>query len=179
MTIPFPKPEKKAKAKRKPLRRTPFRRKSKKEERPKREPMVARAPRSELTPKKRRAILERDDWTCQGCGLETVPFFELVLEARSLIPDDVFIGTARGARPALVLEGLVSHDLVSGAELENVRTAIVEDRPPAEVDHIVPLWNQGTNDPANLQTLCAHCHGEKVKVEAGQRSRLPTSRKAR
>jgi 5-methylcytosine-specific restriction protein A len=33
-----------------------------------------------------------------------------------------------------------------------------------EVDHVVPLWEGGTNDLANLQGLCGACH--KVKSEA-------------
>lgn len=180
----FPKPEKRPKAKRKPLKRgKPLKRagfssaRSRKGSKAKREPEVVAERR--LSKKEKDAILERDGWQCQRCDLETELFFDLVLEARSLIPDPVFVGTARASRPDLVLESLTSHDLFASPKFENVRTALVEGRPPAEVDHITPLWLQGTNDPENLETLCAHCHGEKTKVEAGQRARLPSSRKAR
>ena len=39
------------------------------------------------------------------------------------------------------------------------------------VDHIVPLWNGGTDDDSNKQTLCQPCHDKKTKFEARQRSR--------
>jgi len=38
-----------------------------------------------------------------------------------------------------------------------------------QVDHVVPLEKGGSNDPANLQTLCIECHKAKTKVEAKAR----------
>jgi 5-methylcytosine-specific restriction protein A len=38
----------------------------------------------------------------------------------------------------------------------------------AHVDHIVPLEDGGTDDDANLQTLCASCHGKKTRCEQGR-----------
>jgi 5-methylcytosine-specific restriction protein A len=35
------------------------------------------------------------------------------------------------------------------------------------LDHIVPLARGGTNDPANLQWLCAACHSVKTATEDG------------
>lgn len=35
----------------------------------------------------------------------------------------------------------------------------------AHVDHIVPLELGGTDDEANLQTLCSRCHGRKTRSE--------------
>lgn len=35
----------------------------------------------------------------------------------------------------------------------------------ANVDHIVPLADGGTDDDANLQTLCRSCHGKKTRAE--------------
>ena len=32
-----------------------------------------------------------------------------------------------------------------------------------EVDHIVPLWKQGTNEVSNLRALCRNCHGCKTQ----------------
>jgi 5-methylcytosine-specific restriction protein A len=34
-----------------------------------------------------------------------------------------------------------------------------------EIDHIIALANNGTNDPDNLQILCKPCHFEKSKTE--------------
>ena len=31
-----------------------------------------------------------------------------------------------------------------------------------EIDHIIPLYQGGTNDLNNLQALCRNCHGEKT-----------------
>ena len=39
--------------------------------------------------------------------------------------------------------------------------------PGAHVDHIVPLARGGTNDAANLQTLCASCHSRKTVLQDG------------
>jgi hypothetical protein len=38
-----------------------------------------------------------------------------------------------------------------------------------EVDHVVPLWEGGTNALANLQGLCHDCHGAKSAAEAAKR----------
>ena len=34
-----------------------------------------------------------------------------------------------------------------------------------QIDHIVPLWAEGQNDPANLQPLCPNCHAAKTSDE--------------
>jgi len=39
-------------------------------------------------------------------------------------------------------------------------------KPGKHVDHITPKRRGGTNDPGNLQTLCAACHG--AKTAAGE-----------
>lgn len=61
----------------------------------------------QLTAKQRKAILERDDYTCQRCG----------------------------------------HKGESGYRLDCV-----------QVHHIVRRADGGTNEPANLVTLCGTCH---------------------
>jgi 5-methylcytosine-specific restriction protein A len=33
------------------------------------------------------------------------------------------------------------------------------------VDHLVPLEDGGTDDDANLRTLCDRCHGRKTRAE--------------
>jgi len=34
-----------------------------------------------------------------------------------------------------------------------------------EIDHIVPLYKNGTNDVNNLQALCRNCHGKKTVMD--------------
>ena len=36
----------------------------------------------------------------------------------------------------------------------------------AELDHVEPLCEGGSDDPENLQILCACCHAAKSKAEA-------------
>jgi 5-methylcytosine-specific restriction endonuclease McrA len=43
-------------------------------------------------------------------------------------------------------------------------------RPGHEVDHIVPLWAGGTDEPSNKETLCRQHHQEKTAREAGERA---------
>lgn len=40
-----------------------------------------------------------------------------------------------------------------------------------EVDHRLPLCDGGTDDPENLQLLCAQCHARKTYDEAIRRTR--------
>ena len=42
----------------------------------------------------------------------------------------------------------------------------------AHVDHVVPLEDGGTDDDANLQTLCSACHGRKTRDEQHRRGFL-------
>jgi len=39
-------------------------------------------------------------------------------------------------------------------------------RPCRVVDHIVPVAEGGTWEPANLQTICDRCHRQKIQAEA-------------
>jgi 5-methylcytosine-specific restriction endonuclease McrA len=34
-----------------------------------------------------------------------------------------------------------------------------------EVDHIVPLWKNGSNQVSNLRALCRNCHGAKTQED--------------
>ena len=38
----------------------------------------------------------------------------------------------------------------------------------AELDHIIPLWAGGTNDPGNYQSLCIEHHAAKTLHEQGK-----------
>lgn len=44
-------------------------------------------------------------------------------------------------------------------------------RDAAQLDHITPLCEGGTNEKANLQVLCAYCHAIKSAFEARARSK--------
>ena len=44
-------------------------------------------------------------------------------------------------------------------------------------DHEVPLWEGGSNDLPNHQTLCPRCHRDKSAVEAARRGRERPKRK--
>lgn len=39
-----------------------------------------------------------------------------------------------------------------------------------EVDHIVPVWDGGTDEDENLQSLCKPCHRAKTAREAARRA---------
>lgn len=45
------------------------------------------------------------------------------------------------------------------------------DAPALDVDHIIALWNGGTNDRSNLEALCSTCHAQKTKAEAKMRAK--------
>jgi 5-methylcytosine-specific restriction protein A len=40
----------------------------------------------------------------------------------------------------------------------------------AVVDHRIPLWNGGSDEDDNKQTLCHPCHDEKTALEACERA---------
>lgn len=50
------------------------------------------------------------------------------------------------------------------ADLGRIRLA-------SQVDHYVPLWKGGTDDPANLRAINVDCHERKSAREAAERSR--------
>jgi 5-methylcytosine-specific restriction endonuclease McrA len=39
-----------------------------------------------------------------------------------------------------------------------------------EIDHIIPLFREGSNDSNNLQALCRNCHGVKSMKENEERT---------
>ena len=41
-------------------------------------------------------------------------------------------------------------------------------RPATDIDHILPRRRGGTDDPSNLQSLCASCHARKTNREQAQ-----------
>ncbi len=45
-------------------------------------------------------------------------------------------------------------------------------RQATEVDHITPVAKGGSDNPANLQSLCADCHQAKTIADAGGRPKV-------
>jgi hypothetical protein len=41
-----------------------------------------------------------------------------------------------------------------------------------EIDHTIPLWQDGADDPNNMTALCATCHGQKSQSESLLRATL-------
>jgi len=39
-----------------------------------------------------------------------------------------------------------------------------------DVDHVRPVWEGGTDDDGNLQSICSDCHKEKSAREAARRA---------
>jgi 5-methylcytosine-specific restriction enzyme A len=50
---------------------------------------------------------------------------------------------------------------------------VIQDGIEAHVDHILAKVHGGTDDLANLQTLCRQCHGRKTAAEVAARLRAP------
>lgn len=40
----------------------------------------------------------------------------------------------------------------------------------AKVDHRIPLWDSGSDEPENKQFMCDQCHDAKSEIEAGLRA---------
>lgn len=45
---------------------------------------------------------------------------------------------------------------------------------PFEVDHVIPLWMGGADEPSNMEALCLPCH--KVKTAADAKARAKAKR---
>ena len=43
-----------------------------------------------------------------------------------------------------------------------------------ELDHIIALANDGTNDDSNMQVLCDPCHEEKTNADLGYKPKVTT-----
>lgn len=67
-----------------------------------------------------------------------------------------------------------------GRTLQTLRARMFRDNPlcvlcasagktseAVELDHIVALVNDGTNDPENMQGLCRTCHADKTRRDLG------------
>ena len=59
-----------------------------------------------------------------------------------------------------------------GSRWKDFKCALCHHKIPVafNIDHIVPLWDGGTNDRSNLQGVCVTCHGAKTGAEARART---------
>lgn len=112
----------------------------------------------------REDVLERDDHTCQRCGLSKEMARRAYNQSRELVDERV--------------PGSTDLDLETEEEYARWRDArwrtrarFVPESPSAgmfHVDHIEPLSKGGHPfDEDNLQVLCKHCHAEKTAEENG------------
>jgi HNH endonuclease. len=116
----------------------------------------------------RSKVLERDDHTCQRCGLSEEMWWRAYHQVQELINDR--------ARPVKKADGV---DAWRERKRE-LREAYDVDSPKGglHIDHIEPLSEEGHPlDTANLQTLCKYCHYEKTHEDAEleQTERIPIS----
>jgi len=124
----------------------------------------------------RRRIIDRDDETCQRCGLD----YALVRRAREHIRERIETRVPdRLDGPSMLALGEGDAEIDADERLrwnQRVRTyrKVLKDRygDPyehdigLEVDHITRVADGGHPfDPANLQTLCSRCHEEKTASE--------------
>lgn len=101
----------------------------------------------------REQILERDDHTCQSCGLTAEMQTRAYWQIRELVDEQTD-----------------SND--EWIELWD-RYGDLDHR-VMEVDHIKPLAEGGHPfDESNLQTLCTYCHGEKTAEQNRSREVAP------
>lgn len=88
----------------------------------------------------RRRIRKRDRGRCAGCGVDT---YQVRRELRKIGRGRARAIRERGYKPGQSFW---------------------------ELDHIVPLIDEGSHDDQNLQTLCTPCHSKKTAVEARART---------
>jgi len=69
-----------------------------------------------------------------------------------------------GYWPAWLKEALVYRENGRCAKCSNNLTGVFDPTQKAEIDHIIPISNGGTNDPTNLQMLCGKCNKEKSNL---------------
>jgi len=123
----------------------------------------------------RRRIIERDDETCQECGLD----YTLIRRARDHIRDRIEtrvpdrLENPRLGDPDAVDEYDWEAHREWNKKLREYREVLKERYGDPhdhdiklEVDHITRVADGGHPfDPANLQTLCSQCHEEKTASE--------------
>ena len=119
----------------------------------------------QLKPSERRFIVERDNFTCQKCGV--------VAEIKTL--DEYHWRWIRERSKSMGINAFyfVRDSVLSEGVSKVIREEILGDKFDCnvifefinsagfEVDHITPVRDGGTNLPSNLQTLCRACHKRK------------------
>lgn len=141
----------------------------------------------------RRRILERDDKTCQQCGFSQRRIDRAYDQMRELCEEQLPEqpeGPPLDDYDSWTDEEIEEHreEMEQWRETEN---ELIETYFPAsdpwrgighpspesrlEVDHITPVADGGHPfDPANLQTLCEDCHGNKTSRENSERAEQRT-----
>lgn len=78
------------------------------------------------------------------------------------------------ARPRVIIEGRYVPQAMKDrvlSEQDHVCARSWCEQKAVDVDHIMPLWNSGSNKRENLEGLCTACHGQKTQAEATMRAR--------
>ena len=129
-----------------------------------------------------RKILEADPMCGGTCGLDLVELSARVQRLRTAyrdaesLMDELQGGNSLSRRwrsPRDWSPGLWIVHALEGLGFRQVRQALVE------LDHIVPLWEGGKNEPENFQALCQPCHRAKTADEAKRRARAKRMAKIR
>lgn len=111
----------------------------------------------------REQILDRDNHTCQACGLSREMQWRAYRQVKELIDEK----TAHYDRPDEVDEWREHR-----RELQEQYGVEAPTGGFFHVDHITRVTDGGHPfDESNLQTLCKHCHGEKTAAENSTASR--------
>ena len=124
-----------------------------------------------LRKKEREAVLTAGQYKCAECGEDTQELRSKVNDAFDRLSRSYsYRASRRDERYAIVAEG-------AGVALSIARAVLKDRRLPADVDHIVPRSEGGTNDASNLRVLCVECHRFKSADDASRLARLPTQRR--
>ena len=129
---------------------------------------VNKIPRTKLPLPKRRAVVYRDDFTCQRCKIKA-PIRDMK-EHHDWFRSPMGRGLQLNAF-YLVREMILSYPFVKVLRYENPyeeSTDVIFEYISSEgfeVDHIIPVRQGGTDEMENLQLLCRECHVEKTKNE--------------
>jgi len=134
----------------------------------------------------RRRIIDRDEKTCQRCGLEMEKIHRASAHIRARINEE--LGDPPQTPPLADYDD--EWDDFEWDEYYEQKEAWRERRDELretygdpyerdirlEVDHITPIAKGGHPfDPANLQTLCSECHTKKTAAENSEQSRTPSA----
>lgn len=114
----------------------------------------------------REQILERDDYTCQECGLSKEMWWQVYHQVQERIKE-------RAPHPGGGTEAEYEQWRARREELQD-RYGVDSPNGGLHVDHITRIADGGHPfDESNLRTLCEHCHVEKTADENSAREPAP------